>query len=119
MRILSVALLFALAACGAATPPPRAAVGPPVPQRAGLDRVIGQDARALQMLFGVPDLDVRENMARKLQFAGPVCVLDTYLYPPATGREPVVRHIDARTPAGDDFDGASCIAALSRRVQAR
>lgn len=81
--------------------------------------MLGQDARALQLLFGVPDLDVREAQARKLQYAGPICVLDAYLYPPAQGREPIVRYLDARTPAGEDFDRASCIAALSRRVEAR
>lgn len=99
---------------------PPATIAPPPPARAtGLDRVIGHDARTLQILFGVPDLDVREAQARKLQYAGPVCVLDAYLYPPAAGKEPVVRHLDARTPGGDDFDRASCIAALSRRTEAR
>lgn len=99
---------------------PLATIAPPAPSGpAGLDRVLGRDARALQILFGVPDLDVREAQARKLQYAGPVCVLDAYLYPPATGQEPVVRYLDARTPAGDDFDRASCIAALSRRAEAR
>ncbi|SNS80718.1 hypothetical protein SAMN06295912_11724 [Sphingomonas laterariae] len=106
-----------LAGCTTTAPPPAPAVHAPPPT--GLDRVVGKDARALQILFGVPDLDVREGTARKLQYAGPICVLDAYLYPPASGQEPVVRHLDARTPAGDDFDRASCIAALSRRVEAR
>lgn len=107
-----------LAGCATtSTPAPAPIVSAPPPS--GLARVIGQDARALQILFGVPDLDVREGPARKLQYAGPICVLDAYLYPPAAGREPIVRHLDARTPAGDDFDRASCIAALSRRPAAR
>jgi len=46
-------------------------------------------------------------------------VLDAYLYPPGPGREPVVTHVDARLPSGDDIDRASCIAALSRRKEAR
>jgi len=111
-----------LAGCTATTAPqaPPPLIAPPPPRGApGLDRVMGKDARALQILFGAPDLDVRELQARKLQYAGPVCVLDAYLYPPAAGQEPVVRYLDARTPAGEDFDRASCIAALSRRVEAR
>ena len=69
--------------------------------------------------FGKADLDVREGSARKLQFVGPACVLDTYLYPPAVGGEPIVTHVDARLPDGRDMDRASCVAALSRREEAR
>jgi hypothetical protein len=114
-------LALLLAACTTA-PAPRPApivVPPSAATSAGLDRVMGKDARALQILFGQPDLDVREPPARKLQYVGPICVLDAYLYPPAAGREPVVRYIDARLPNGDAFDRASCIAALSRRSEAR
>lgn len=121
-RAAALALLATLAACATA-PKPQAPLHPPkiptVTLGAGLDRVMAKDARALHTLFGPPDLDVREGTARKLQYASSVCVLDAYLYPPATGVEPQVRYLDARTPAGDDFDRASCIAALSRRVQAR
>lgn len=85
---------------------------------AGLDRVIGKTATQLVALFGPADLDGREGQARKLQFVGPVCVLDTYLYPSKDGAEPVATYIDARLPTGDDIDRASCIAALSRRTAA-
>ncbi|AGH50018.1 hypothetical protein G432_11475 [Sphingomonas sp. MM-1] len=121
-RRYSVLILPLLALAGACTTAggehPAPIVNAPPPAM-GLDRVLGKDARALHMLFGVPDLDVREAQARKLQYTGPVCVLDAYLYPPAAGQEPVVRYLDARTPTGEDFDRASCIAALSRRVEAR
>jgi len=83
--------------------------------RTGLDLVIGRDARALAAAFGTPDLDIREGRARKLQFLGPACVLDVYLYPSRTGAEPVATHVDARLPDGRDMDRASCIAAISRR----
>ena len=84
---------------------------PPVISTAGLERVLGHDARSLEALFGEPDLDVREGPGRKLQFAGPICVLDAYLYP--KGRyEPVVTYVDARQPDGRDIDRASCVAAL-------
>ena len=102
-------------------PPARAAAPPPAPTYSilGLESVIGRNARALVALFGNPDLDVREGAARKLQFLGPACVLDAYLYPPRQGAEPLVTHVDARLPDGRDIDRSSCVAALSRRPQAR
>lgn len=79
----------------------------------GLERVMGQTAPALIALFGNPDADVREGDARKLQFAGPICVLDTYLYT-KDGKQ-VVTYVDARQPSGATIDRASCVAALTRR----
>jgi len=119
----SLALSLLLAGC-AATPAPRpsAAAAPlvrPVVSPAGLQAVIGRTAAMLAAQFGKADLDVREGSARKLQFVGPACVLDTYLYPPAGGGEPIVTHVDARLPDGRDMDRASCVAALSRREGAR
>ena len=124
-QLLAVTVGAALVAgCVApAAEAPRVAppVAPPAPtySTAGLESVIGQSARGLVGLFGAPDLDVREGAARKLQFLGPACVLDAYLYPPRAGAEPVVTHIDARQPDGRDIDRASCVAALSRREEAR
>ena len=86
-------------------------VTPPVVSTSGLERVLGHNARSLVSLFGNPELDVREEQARKLQFSGPICVLDAYLYPRG-GREPVVTYVDARQPDGRDIDRASCVAAL-------
>jgi hypothetical protein len=121
--LLSGALLAGcVAAPSAVAPVPRQAPPqPPAPTYSvtGLEAVMGQNARSLTALFGTPDLDVREGSARKLQFLGPACVLDAYLYPPRQGAEPLVTHIDARQSDGRDFDRASCIAALSRRPEAR
>jgi hypothetical protein len=112
-----------LAGCAStATEAPPVAPAPRVVQRpiasyhsTGLENVIGRTAALLEAQFGKPDLDVREGPARKLQFAGPACVLDAYLYPPKGGGEPIVTHLDARLPDGRDFDRASCVAALARR----
>jgi hypothetical protein len=122
MRIAPLMALTLLAACGPSTSPPPATMSTVAPSsrpEAGLDRVLGHDARALILLFGTPDQDVREEPARKLQYASNICVLDAYLYPPAPGAEPIVTHVDARLPNGEDIDRASCIAALSRRKEAR
>jgi len=108
---------LALAACAAPAPPRPAPVAarPVVSYTAvGLERVIGQDAAGLVRLFGPPDADIREGTARKLQFEGPICVLDAYLYP--KGSEPArVTYLDAREPDGSTIDRASCVAALTRR----
>lgn len=120
LRFSVLGPLVLLAACG-----PAGQVGTvstaPAPSRieAGLDRVVGRDVRALISQFGTPNQDVREEGSRKLQYASAVCVLDAYLYAPAPGREPVVTHVDARLPTGEDIDRASCIAALIRRKEAR
>ena len=118
MKPLVLLVAVALAACGTATPRPRSAGTVPVIALPGLDRVMGQDAPALARLFGSPDAEVREGPGRKLQFAGPICVLDAYLYP-AGAAEPRVTWVDAREPDGSPIDRASCVAALTRRGSAR
>jgi hypothetical protein len=121
-RTGSLAAMLVLAGCASTrTEAPAVAPAPRVEQRpvpytsTGLEAVLGRTARALEALFGRPGLDVREGPARKLQFAGPACVLDAYLYPPKGGGEPIVTHLDARLPDGRDLDRASCVAALTRR----
>jgi hypothetical protein len=104
----------------AAEAPPAAVVPPPrTYSTVGLESVIGSTAGALVGQFGRPDLEIREGSARKLQFLSPVCVLDAYLYPPRGGGDPVVAHVDARLPDGREMDRSSCVAALSRREEAR
>ncbi len=117
IRSVSVGVLLLLGGCTSAEQAPvrtiSAVMAAPAP--VALTGLIGQNAGGLVSQFGAADLDVREGAARKLQFAGPACVLDAYLYPPAAGTEAVVTHVDARLPDGRDMDRASCIAALSRR----
>lgn len=124
MRVAVV--LVASLSLGACATAPKVAVAPvaltrsPPMRTTGLDRVLGQTARGLTGLFGDPDQDVREAQgARRLQFVGPFCVLDTYLYPKDKGGEGVVSYVDARQPDGRDIDRASCIAATIRRKAAR
>jgi hypothetical protein len=120
--LLGVLAALPLAACvapQAAPRPPIAAAPQPIPT-GGLEAVMGASAQRLIAQFGNPDLDLREGPARKLQFLGPACVLDAYLYPPRSGRgEPVVTYVDARQPDGRDMDRASCVAALTAQRQTR
>lgn len=123
MRQFSGVILLAglLAACGPTARPQTMAPPQQVPviRTTGLERVIGHDARTLVSLFGAADSDVWEASARKLQFGSPICILDAYLYPPAKGKEPLVTYVDARQLDGSPIDRASCVAAMTRRKEAR
>lgn len=126
MTLRSVMILtgvLILSACAATPRPAKVAspvqVSPPLVAPAGLDRVIGRNAGALISLFGNADQDVREDNSRKLQFSSGICILDAYLYTPAKGNEPLVSYVDARQPDGGSIDKASCVAALTRRKEAR
>ncbi|MFL6845053.1 MAG: hypothetical protein ACJ8ER_09260 [Allosphingosinicella sp.] len=118
---ISLAALLLVAGCaGDKSVAPRAVSERPVQRvvsynATGLESVLGRTARTIEALLGKPQLDIREGPARKLQFSGAACVLDTYLYPPKGGGEPIVTHIDARLPDGRDIDRASCVAALTTR----
>jgi len=82
----------------------------------GLEGVIGGRAGDLARLFGAPRLDVQEGDAHKLQFVGPACVLDVYLYPAAPGAEARATYVDARRSTdARDVDRAACVAALRRK----
>ncbi len=119
------ALIFILAGCApTAVQQPLArtttAIAVPPMTPTGLEAVMGRTAGVLAGQLGTAALDVREGTARKLQYASSVCVLDAYLYPPASGRgEAIVTYIDARRPDGTDFDRASCLAALTAQKQVR
>lgn len=113
-----VALLAGCASGPSSAPRPVAGVATPARPQPAIrgDLLLGQTAPALIAMFGPPALDLREGVGRKLQFTAPPCVLDAYLYPPASGRgEPVVTHVDARVPDGRDMDRNACAAALRAR----
>lgn len=116
-----------LAACGESMPPPRSASHVPVPTTAlpvtappSIVAIKGETAPRLIAQLGTPAMDLTEGHARKLQFTGPICVLDAYLYPPANGRgDQVVTHLDTRQRDGAPIDQASCVAALTKRPGVR
>ena len=91
-------------------------VVPEVMGGAGLAGVIGSPAAALTRRFGEPRIDLAEGDARKLQFAGPTCILDIYLYPVAAAAEPTATHVEARLRRGGaPSDPGGCI----REVEGR
>ena len=108
-----------LAGCGPVEEARPARAAPPVPvpgQPAGMvaSAIQGASAGALIARFGPPQIDLKEGVGRKLQFVGPACVLDAYLYAPTQGREPVVRHVDTRQRNGAPIAAATCMAALTK-----
>jgi len=108
-------LLAACAATGTATAPSLPAATSTLTAVQGLDIVMGKTARQLTRLFGTPQADVAESPARKLQFASGACILDAYLYPPQSGGESRVTHIDTRRSDGAEVDRVSCVNALRLR----
>jgi hypothetical protein len=109
MRFLPLSLTLILAAC--ATKPPVAPVAAPPPP--GLSRLVGIDATAVTRLLGPASLDRSEGPGRQMQFVRPPCVLDVFLYPPATGGTAVVRTAAARKPDGSKIDPGTCLSLIA------
>ena len=79
--------------------------------------MIGAEAPQLVRQFGTPRLDEYEGDSRKLQFAGTPCVLDVYLYPPASGAAPRATYVEARRATdAREVDRAACVALLRREA---
>lgn len=105
-------------ASSAPSPVPRGSivVAPQVMSPLGLSGVIGSSAGALTRRFGAPRLDLAEGDARKLQFAGPACVLDVFLYPLGAGSQPTATHVEARLRRGGaSVDPGACIREVEKR----
>jgi hypothetical protein len=120
MRCLILAALLIVAACAprpAATPTPEpASTATPAPSQDGHRAINGMTAGEVMQLFGKPRLQVVEGNGTKLQFAGPSCVLDIYLYPPSSGpASPRVTHIEARNFQGGEVSAQSCAASVQDR----
>ena len=113
-RFIPTATLF-LAGCATAPQPQPAPQLPAVvtPSQHVHSAVIGMTASELVAHLGTPALQVREGSGLKMQFRSRYCVLDAYLYPPASGAGLTrVTHSDARLPTGADTDQAACISQI-------
>ena len=93
---------------------PTRPTSPVVPLERG--DLIGLTASDLVQRLGNPALQIREGQSLKLQFRAPACILDAYLYRPASGQGVErVAHVDARLRSGADTNQRTCIAALGPR----
>ena len=107
--ILPIMLSLLLSACVSAQGGRADIAPPPMAVRTGKPQpLVGWDAKRLISRFGEPRLDIRDRTVRKLQFVTGRCVLDTYLYVTARGKEATVTHIDTRYSNGSDADPAGC-----------
>jgi hypothetical protein len=112
-RLTALSLILLIPGCAprpqpASTPTP----APVQPQPQEPNSLTGLTAQELVGRFGTPALQIREGTSLKLQFRGPRCVMDAYLYPSGGSGALKVTHVDTRTPSGNDFDQAACIFAL-------
>jgi hypothetical protein len=113
-RLLPFTALLA-AACAprpAPEPAPVAPVKPAATTEHDHRTVNGMTAGELIQHFGKPRLQIVEGEGTKLQFAGPNCVLDVYLYAPAGGGTPRATLIEARNAQGNDVSAQGCAAAI-------
>ena len=114
MRFHPVAAILFLSACArvpteTATPTPSPVAPVQQPRESGV--LIGLTGNDLVSRFGRPILQIREGNSFKIQFRGPLCVLDAFLYP-STGAQYRVTHVEARSLAGFDTNQSDCIRAL-------
>lgn len=118
MRRLFPFAALLTAAC-ASTPAPQPVTPAAAPAAASDNHdhrsLNGMTAGELIEHFGKPRLQIVEGSGTKLQFMGPACVLDAYLYPPGNGGgTPRVTEIDARNFQGVDVSPQSCVYALEQ-----
>ena len=115
MRYIIPAATLLLAGC--ATAPQNPVEQSPTPQTPSAHvgtSVLGMTASEIVAQLGAPALQVREGAGLKMQFRSRYCVLDAYLYPPASGAGLTrVTHSDARLPSGADTNQASCISTIA------
>ena len=118
-KILLVSLLF-VAAC-APRPETMPTPQPVMPASSESDRhdhrtLNGMTAGELIAHFGKPKLQIVEGQSTKLQFAGPSCLLDVYLYPPESGSgAPRASYIEARNFQGGNVSAQTCAASIANR----
>ena len=73
-------------------------------------------AGELIQYFGKPRLQIVEGESTRLQFAGPNCFLDIYLYPPERGSGPAkATYIAAHNAQGASVDAQTCSTAIANR----
>jgi hypothetical protein len=115
-RLFPFAALLVAACASTPTPQPQVPVAPTAAANDHDHRTLnGMTAGELIEHFGKPRLQIVEGVGTKLQFMGPACVLDAYLYPPGNGGgTPRVTEIDARNFQGTDVSPQSCVIAIEQ-----
>ena len=111
--IVPIASALILAGCTTTPRPVAPAPAAPTPEPVQRGDLIGMSVDEIGARFGQPNFQVREGSGLKLQWSAPSCVLDAFIYPPASGAGVArVTFVDTRRPNGDPVNQADCIAAL-------
>jgi hypothetical protein len=115
-RLFPFAALLVAACASTPAPQPQAPVAPAAATDDHDHRTLnGMTVGELIEHFGKPRLHIVDGAGTKLQFLGPACVLDAYLYPPGSGGgTPRVTEIDARNFQGVDVSPQSCVYAIEQ-----
>ena len=114
-RLIPFAALLIAGCASTPTPEPAKPAAPtPVGTKDHAHSTLdGMTANELGQHFGQPRLQIREGDGTKLQFAGPNCVLDAYLYPNPSGAGVArVTHVDTRNLQGGPVNEQNCIASI-------
>jgi hypothetical protein len=113
-RTIAFSSMLLVAGCASAPQqaPPLQPVAAQQSRESG--NLLGLTPQDLVGQFGTPALQIHEGASLKLQFRGPSCVMDAYLYPSGTAGTLKVTHIDTRLPSGSDIDQAACVSSLRR-----
>lgn len=116
-RIVLIAILLVTACAPTPAPTPKPVAPAPVASDPHDHRTVnGMTANELVQHFGKPRLQIVEGDGTKLQFKGPNCFLDVYLYPPSgSGGAPRAAHIEARNLQGSDISAQSCASTIEAR----
>ena len=113
MRILvTLVAALLLAGCAAQAPEPPTTVTPPPVAPSISGSLIGLTAGEAMARLGQPVLQIREGPGLKLQWRGPACVLDAYLY--LQGSVERITYVDTRLTNGNNTPQPACIASLAR-----
>ncbi|MCF2515181.1 hypothetical protein LVY65_08920 [Sphingomonas sp. G124] len=113
-RIVLLVVLFVAACAPRPAPTPKPVATAPASSGPHDHRTINDmTTNELIQHFGKPRLQIVEGDGTKLQFKGPNCFLDVYLYPPPGGSgAPRATHIEARNLQGSDVSAQSCASAI-------
>jgi hypothetical protein len=111
-RLLALSLAILTAGCATRPQEVSAPSTPVVQVPEEPSSLAGLTAQELVGRYGTPALQIREGNSLKLQFRGPRCVMDAYLYPSGSSGTLKVTHVDTRVRSGGEIDQAACIFSL-------
>ncbi|MEX0300621.1 MAG: hypothetical protein AB3N28_16220 [Kordiimonas sp.] len=124
MKLIKLAPLALLAACGGTTTEPSATQTPvetvvpepvpaeiaqPAPPPPNAERLRGLNPREVQALMGEPSLGRRDANVQAMLFETNACVFEVIFYEPSDDQHFEATETNARTRRGSDVDRTECL----------